>query len=127
MEVLSAAEWRAGSVERCRRALLSARASGDRLALVRSLARLQDGRTDLPAENIRLSPDELSLLARFGLAISGNFARILDEQDDCAPDGFRDAYRLDSAPRVIQPGASPDAVLLRHTSHQTYNTAAQKA
>src|SRR5262249_40573566 len=39
----------------------------------------------------------------------------------------RRAYFLDSSPRVIQAAASPDAILLRHTPHRTYNTAAQKA
>src|SRR3546814_2503047 len=44
-----------------------------------------------------------------------------------SPEGFWAAESLDTAPRRIQREYSPDAALLRHTSYQTYRTAAQKA
>src|SRR3546814_18134993 len=67
------------------------------------------------------------MLSRFGLALGTNVLRIVQEQDSRAPEGFWAAESLDTAPRRIQREYSPDAALLRHTSYQTYRTAAQKA
>src|SRR3546814_20039737 len=67
------------------------------------------------------------MLSRFGLALGTNVLRIVQEQDSRAPEGFWAAEALDTAPRRIQREYSPDAALLRHTSYQTYRTAAQNA
>src|SRR5262245_30910462 len=100
-ELLSATAWRQRAIERCRRALVAASSVADRLALLRSLSRLHGGRTDLDNEKLQLSENEIALLPRFGLALSGRAVRILDEEDSRAPTGFWDADRLDTTPRRI--------------------------
>lgn len=102
---------------------------GDRLALIRSLARLQGGRTVLADEGVTLSEAEKSSLRRFGMAQTGggDVLRLLDDSDPHEPVGLREAERLDTTLRTIRSEASPDAVLLRHTTHRTYRTPAQKA
>lgn len=123
----TASEWRLTGIERCRSALRSASALGDRLALLRSLARLLDGRLDLAAEAINVSDSETHSLRRFGLGLSGRTLRILDEQSDVAPLGFWEAERLDTASRKISSDAPPDAALIRHTGFTRYRMPAQKA
>lgn len=121
--------WRDLASERCRRALRNARAPADRLALLRSLARLNDGRLDLDRESLCLSAEEMSLLFRFGLACSERrHLRILDERGlPNVPAGYSRAERPDLEPRRGWQGATPDGALLRLTRHQAYSTAAQKA
>jgi ATP-dependent DNA helicase RecQ len=121
--------WLSGAVNRCRQALADATSLGDRLALIRSLTRLQDGRSVLADEGIELSNDEIASLSRFGLALTSNEGaiRLVDEPADWMPDGFLDAEALDSSDRSYFASASPDAALLRHSSHRNYKNAAQKA
>jgi ATP-dependent DNA helicase RecQ len=110
-------EWRARLHERCRSGLTESRSASDRLALLRSLTRLQDGRTVLSDERLQLSTDELALLPRFGLALTqgGLAIRLADLTPDWAPPGFQDAERLDTSPRSIFCPGSPDAALLRNS------------
>ncbi len=121
--------WRTTASVRCRQALTAATALGDRLALLRSLTRLQDGRTALGDECLILSNEEVSALSRFGLALTsnGSAVRLIDEVADWMPDGFSAAVRLDSSKRASFASASPDAVLLRHSPHSAYQNAAQKS
>lgn len=121
--------WRSEAVQRCRRALRDAREVGDRLALLRSLARLEGGRVVPADEGMFLSESEKRALRRFGLALTGedDVVRLVDDRDTRAPRDFDGAEGLDTALRTNRTKASPDAVLLRHTHHKTYRTLAQKA
>jgi ATP-dependent DNA helicase RecQ len=124
-----AATWRERSRNRCRRALLSAQTLADRLALLRSLARLNDGRVDLAAEGLRLDGMHRSHLYRFGLTCSDDGQlRILDERAlPTIPPGYFQAERFDPTLRRGWEGATPDGALLRLTPHTAYSTTAQKA
>lgn len=128
-DIPASEQWRTGAIKRCRAALGDARTPADRLVLLRSLARLQHGRLRLSDETLHLSANELRSLSRFGLALTsdGSALRLTDEQDDQAPQGYSDAEALDSRPRAVFAPASPDAVLLRHSTHSVYRSPAQKA
>ena len=84
---------------------------------------------DISAHAITLTPDETPNLARFGLALTNDDTalRIVEEEDPPSLKGLSTALVLDSRPRQVFEPASPDAVLLRLTSHPNYRTAAQKA
>lgn len=127
MQFLNEENWRAAQAQRCRVALEAASAPADRVALLRSLARLEHGRLDLRAEGFGLSEGEEALLARFGLSHQSYIVRIVDEDVGVAPRGYFAAERLDTSSRRLQSAATPDAVLLRHTKHRHYSTASQKA
>ncbi|HEX8223785.1 MAG TPA: DEAD/DEAH box helicase [Allosphingosinicella sp.] len=120
--------WHLRAVERCRRGLTAATAAADRLALLRSFTRLMDGRLDLAAEGVALSPEERGALSRFGLAIAGDgrALRILPEADDKVP-GLSAALRLDMSDRRLFEPAAGDGILLRLTGYPTYQSEAQKA
>lgn len=119
----------ARSTDRCLRALAAAKVPADRLALLRSLARLKGGRLDLDLLPHPLTLDDYGLLGRFGLARtnSDTAVRIVDEEERSDLDGLQAALRFDSAPRHAYEPASPDGVLLRLTQHECYRTVAQKA
>jgi ATP-dependent DNA helicase RecQ len=107
-------------------AYLCASAPGDRLALLRELARLNGGRAMPPPH---APPDDLApLFRRFGLARSSDGAvRLLDEDlEDIAP-GLTEAMRIDAEPRGGIDPAPPDAALLRLTPHSHYRSRTQKA
>ena len=120
--------WRARGAARCRKALAEAPAGADRLALIRTLARLSDGRLRLDAEQIELTTGETNMLGRFGLASENGVVRLeeIDEEYGAIP-GLKIALTLDSSPRQLFDPGTPDAVLLRDTSHTRYKSAAQKA
>jgi ATP-dependent DNA helicase RecQ len=90
---------------------------------------LRGGRLDLAAESITVNSEERADFDRFGLALTGDGSvlRIVDEEDLPALKGLSTALVLDSRPRQVFEAASPDAVLLRLTTHLYYRTAAQKA
>lgn len=121
--------WIASSIVRCRRALLAVSCTADRLALLRSLVRLNGGRVDLADLPISLSAEDYLQFARFGLARtnSDRSVRIVDEDDPPGLSGLTASMILDAQPRRIFETASPDAVLLRLTQHARYRTIAQKA
>jgi ATP-dependent DNA helicase RecQ len=123
------ATWVARSIARCLTSLAVARAPADRLALIRSLVRLQGGRIDLDVLPQSLTLDDYALLDRFGLARtnSDTALRIVDEEDHLGVDGLTAALRFDPVPRHAYESASPDGVLLRLSQHQLYRTVAQKA
>src|SRR3546814_16226338 len=102
-QVLSDRQWQSLGFERCRRALSDACSAGDRLALLRSLPRLQGGPLDLDRESVCLSPDEVSMISRFGLALGTHVLRVVQEQNNRAPEGFWDAESFAHAPRPTQP------------------------
>jgi ATP-dependent DNA helicase RecQ len=124
-----ALEWQIQASNRCRRALDGARALADRLALMRSLVRLQDGRVVLAEENLQLCAQELAALSRFGLALTGQDTalRLADDVDAGLPRDYRQAERLDAAQRTVFESATADAALLRYSAHRAYRSAAQKS
>jgi ATP-dependent DNA helicase RecQ len=125
---VSSEDWLRTSKERHQRALRESQSPNDRLALLRSLARLHHGRLDLTGTTLALSAGETDGLARHGLALEGGILRIVDEQyDDRAPAGVWQAEALDAGSRRPYAAASPDAPLLRYTTHTAYRMAAQKA
>lgn len=125
----SDAKWGARSIDRCLRALGTAVAPSDRVALLRSLTRLKGGRLDLDVLATPLTLEEYALFARFGLARTNSdmAVRIVDEEERPDLDGLQAALRFDSAPRHAYETASPDGVLLRLSQHECYRTIAQKA
>lgn len=121
--------WHSGAIRRCRHALSEASTVGDRLALLRSIARLQGNRVVPADEGVVLSANDRGALRRFGLALTGggDVLRLNDDQDARAPEGFDESERVDTALRALRSEAFSDAVLRRHTPHKTYRTPAQKA
>ena len=116
-------DWLDAAVTRCRRSLHGAKTAADRLALLRTLALLQGGRTI-----VDLDEAEVALLARFGLARTPDGAiRIVDEVDARVPADFWPACRFDSTLRRPRDRASPDGILRRHTDYNSYTNSAQKA
>lgn len=124
----SDAAWLDQVRARTRRALTVARAPGDRLALIRELARLSGGRTDLESAGITLGIDEETQLGRFGLArASGGAVSLVDGVlDEIAP-GLETALQIDPRPRTLFQGGVADAALLRCTGHTSYRSITQKA
>jgi ATP-dependent DNA helicase RecQ len=122
-------DWVVAAIQRTETALLAATAPADRIALIRSLARLLGGRLDLQARDIGLSEAESDLLDRFGLALTNESKaiRLVNEEDLPTLAGLPAALGFESRPRQIYEPASPDAVLLRLTNHGRYRTATQKA
>ncbi|PSO19510.1 MULTISPECIES: DEAD/DEAH box helicase [Bradyrhizobium] len=94
---------------------------------MRSLVRLQHGRLSLRESGIELTSDEVGLLARFGLALTGNHdaLRLIPDQEIVA--GLEQALELDTSNRRVFEPAVADAVLLRLTPHIRYQSEAQKA
>lgn len=99
------------------------------MALVRSLARLSGGRLDLEDLPRPLELEDYALLARFGLARTNSDRSLRIVQEDAAHGlcGLSDALTLDPSPRQTYEPASPDAILLRLTSHERYRSQTQKA
>lgn len=117
--------WHTRALERTLAALEAASSAPDRLALIRTAMRFEGGHFNAPGG---LRAEEHELLPRFGLAPSGaGGLRFIDESDPPALMGLATAMRPDLAPRRLYAPAGPDAVLLRHTAHKTYSSAAQKA
>jgi ATP-dependent DNA helicase RecQ len=125
--MMAAADWAGCAADRCRRALTTATAAADRLALFRSLVRLCGGRLDLEANGHQLSEADTGLLQRFGLSLAGDGAALRIAREDERIEGLEDALRLDSRIRQVVDAAPPDGVLLRFTSHVEYRSEAQKA
>lgn len=124
-----AADWLEKAITRCQGAITAARSSADRMALVRSLARLLGGRLDLEYLPISLDDADYCLLARFGLARTNSdlSLRIVQEGEVHGLQGLGAALCLDPRSRQVYEPASPDAILLRLTSHDRYRTQTQKA
>lgn len=121
--------WLEASRERARSALHLRSAPGDRLALIRTLLRLQGGRSELARDGLALSAAEQPLLARFGLRLSADGAvlRLDDHDADEIVPGLRAALELDPDPRTVFATAAPDALLLRFSQHDRYRSQTQKA
>ncbi|WP_170107134.1 DEAD/DEAH box helicase [Roseibium marinum] len=114
--------------ERQKTALSHAYSVNDRLALLRSLVRLNGGRLKLNNEALHLNSEELVALPRHGLIHEFGILRLVDERrDDRAPAGFWAAERLDVNLRRTFSDHTPDATLLRHTAFGSYRAAAQKS
>ncbi|MEY9699497.1 ATP-dependent DNA helicase RecQ [Bradyrhizobium diazoefficiens] len=119
-------DWRAAQISDIRAAYLAASAVADRLALLRSWVRAAGGW--LSAEDFgHLQPAELACSDRFGLAVDKFGIRLrVEELDEIAP-GLEDALRLDSGFRRVFHPAAPDAVLLRFSPYNSYQSETQKA
>jgi ATP-dependent DNA helicase RecQ len=126
-EYLSRPEWHGRAIERCRKALLSARAPADRLAVMRSLVRLLGGRLALREETLALTAEELGLLERFGLALAGDGLVLRIAREDELVAGLGEATALDTRKRQIVDPAVADGILIQFTSHREYKSEAQKA
>lgn len=122
-------DWHLPSLDRLWRALSAAKAPADRLALLRSIVRLNGGRVDIGQQNdFLLSDAEYELLPRFGLAKSGkNTLRLVEEPDRNTLVGLNAALIPDLGSRKLAMRDGPDAILLRHSSHLDYTATAQKA
>lgn len=119
--------WLAKSDERCVRALGTSANSSDRLALLRSLSRLRGGRVNLADLAIALTDDEVRALPRFGLSSRRPGAlAILDENEPGRLRDLQEVLRMSSADRRVFSPASPDAMLLRYTKFQKYQSSAQR-
>lgn len=120
-------EWLKVETARLNDCLAQAISTADKFALLRSIVRLKGGR--MAREDVRweFSNQELEAASRFGLAIGPVAARLLDEQDERAPEGFWTAQNLDLSSRRYREHLPPDAVLLRHTEHSDYRSEGQKA
>jgi ATP-dependent DNA helicase RecQ len=116
-------DWRTAHIADLRAAYLSAYALADRLGLLRSLVRVARGW--LGAENFDpLTPAEWILRDRLGLAVDGGGVRL--KLDEIAPE-LRGALRLDSELRRAFEPAPADAVLLRFSDYDSYQSETQKA
>jgi ATP-dependent DNA helicase RecQ len=122
--------WTQLAMGRCAATLVHASSPADRLALLREWVRLSGGRLELPANDITLSPAEVSLAARFALSVnpSGTILR-LQAADPFANDlpDFAEALRIDPAYRLAKGTTIADALLLRLSGHRSYRTRGQKA
>jgi ATP-dependent DNA helicase RecQ len=119
--------WLDRAIGRCRNALAPAKAPADRVALLRSLARLVGGRVPLSEFELELTSDELGLFHRFGLALAGEGDAVrLAAEDELIP-GLAQALSLDTRSRQTVDPAPADGVLVRFTSHSKYRSEAQKA
>ena len=95
--------------------------------MMRSLVRLLDGRLGLEQEGMELSDEEVGLLPRFGLALTGD-GNVLRYRSELEPvKGLEAALRLDTRSRKAFETATADGILLRLTPHLAYRSRAQKA
>lgn len=119
--------WLEGSRTALRMALRDSRAPADRLALIRSLVRLEGGRLSTDALSAP-STEETVMLGRFGLSLGA--PGVLRVNDDDLPDrlpGLAEGLVLDPDPRTVFPTALADAPLLRYSTHRAYRSTTQKA
>lgn len=119
-------DWRAAHISDLRAAYLAASAVADRLALLRSWVRAAGGW--LAADDFdQLEPVELASADRYGLAVDRFGIRLrVEELNEIAP-GLEDALRFESEfRRAFQP-ATADAVLLRFSAYDSYQSETQKA
>src|SRR5262245_34401263 len=124
---LSDAGWHVRAIARCHRGLAGARAAADRLALLGSLVRLHDGRLGLDQLGLVLSAEEIELLPRFGLALSGNRDALRYRSEPEQVSGLEAALKLETTSRRTFEPAPADGILLRLTPHLRYQSDAQKA
>lgn len=122
-------DWLRKAISRSVSCLVRASAGADRLALIRSLARLLGGRLDLSTYALDLADAEKLQLGRFGLSLTnhGQSVRVVDEEDLPEVQGLSRALTLESKPRQVYNPGTPDAVLLRLSEHRGYRTSAQKS
>ncbi|RYE36006.1 MAG: DEAD/DEAH box helicase, partial [Hyphomicrobiales bacterium] len=104
------------------------RSSGsDRLALLRTFIRLNDGRVALDGLGFSLSKEEAEAAPRFGITVTEHAARLTDDEWRDAIGAFEPLLYLDSQKRRVDRICPPDAVLLRHTTHLGYRSRTQKS
>ncbi len=119
-------DWLGQSRDVCRARMLRSHGA-DRMALLRSYIRLNDGRISLGDVGLDLSSEELATASRFGIQVANGTARLTVEEwkDSCGT--FRPLIDLDSHLRRIDESCPADAVLLRHTTHSGYRSSTQKS
>jgi len=102
-------------------------APADRVALLRSLVRLEGGRLELSDLELSLSRAEEDLLQRFGLVRPrDSVVRIAEELGFGKLEDVGEALALSKSSRRLVAPVYPDALLLRHTKHTTYQSHAQR-
>ena len=119
-------DWRTAHVADLRAAYLAASAVADRLTLLRSWVRAAGGWLETQDLD-RLEPAELAGTDRFGLAVDEFGIRLRMEELDEIAQGLGDALRLDSELRRAFQPATADAVLLRFSGYDSYQSETQKA
>lgn len=120
--------WRDDVLAKRRAAFDAANSAADRLALLRELVRLNDGRLNLTDAGIGLTAPEEALLGRFGIARTGQGDAIrLMEIDDGLIPGLAKSLALDIQNRRLFGAADADAVLLRLSQHAAFQSPTQKA
>ncbi|MCY1646667.1 helicase-related protein [Caulobacter sp. SL161] len=121
-------DWLEGARSRTLKALRSSLAAGDRLALVRELARLSGGRFNLRDAGHTLSADENALMPRFGMALTDDGSvRLVDGGLLDVAKTLEAALQVDPRSRTLFESGVADAALLRCTGHQNYRSLTQKA
>jgi len=119
-------DWLDRSRDVCRARMLQAQGP-DRMAMLRSFIRLNDGRASLDKLGFTLSDSEIAAAPRFGIRVSDRAATLAEEEWEDAYGVFRPLLDLDSRQRRIDESCPPDAVLLRHTTHRGYRSRTQKS
>lgn len=121
-------QWRDDNLRKRRAAFDAAESCADRLALLREIVRLRDGRLSLAEAGIRLTEIEDAALARFGLSRTGD-GTVLKSMDLHHPrlGGLSAMVTSDASNRRLFGAAPPDAVLLRLSGHTAYQSPTQKA
>jgi ATP-dependent DNA helicase RecQ len=124
----TSSSWRDDNLAKRRAGFDAAAAVSDRLALLRELIRLHDGRLDLNEAGITLSANEEAALGRFGLARTGQggVLRLMDIDPGRIP-GLAASLAVDTCSRRLFGPADADALLLRLSQHKAYQSATQKA
>ncbi len=118
--------WRLTQLADLQAAYLRADAVADRMALLRSWARVSSGWVSA-ADSGEVSPQMHAEAERFALAFDQFGTRLrVDELADIAPD-LPDALRFEPAERRAFRTAPADAALLRFSAHTCYQSDTQKA
>lgn len=125
----AAQDWFNVTLRHRREAFAKAQAPADRLAILRELARLQDGSLDLVNEGVVLRSDEVNLLSRFFFTRSqdGTVLRLVHDGLDEVVPGLGAALQIDGKSRRLSRSAIADAALRRLTQYPDYQSQTQKA
>jgi ATP-dependent DNA helicase RecQ len=94
---------------------------------MRSLTRLLGGRLGLVEHGLTLTSNDVALLGRFGLALTGSDDALRTVKEDDPVEGLTEALALDTRSRQVVDPAPADAILARFTSYSEYRSEAQKA
>jgi len=121
--------WIRRSLSRCLKAFDTADTATDQAAAIREWVRLQGGSATWPRELPESQGFTEHILQRFGLHRAGDTKDfiILDSDLGNISEVLPRALTIDPSRRRPSSEASPDAALIRLSSHRTYQNLAQKA